>query len=142
MGTWSRKSVETLKREADGGDRPPLRRSLGVLDLTAFGVGNTVGAGIFVLTGTVAAQYAGPAVTLSFIAASIACFFAGLCYAEFAAMVPVAGSAYSYAYATFGELIAWIIGWSIMFEYLFSASLVAIGWSGYVTSSLHDIGID
>jgi APA family basic amino acid/polyamine antiporter len=142
VGTWSRKSVETLKREADGGDRPPLRRSLGVLDLTAFGVGNTVGAGIFVLTGTVAAQYAGPAVTLSFIAASIACFFAGLCYAEFAAMVPVAGSAYSYAYATFGELIAWIIGWSIMFEYLFSASLVAIGWSGYVTSSLHDIGID
>ncbi len=142
MGTWSRKSVETLKREADGGERPALRRSLGVLDLTAFGVGNTVGAGIFVLTGTVAAQYAGPAVTLSFIAGSIACFFAGLCYAEFAAMVPVAGSAYSYAYATFGEVMAWIIGWSIMFEYLFSASLVAIGWSGYVTSSLHDIGID
>jgi APA family basic amino acid/polyamine antiporter len=141
MGAWSRKSIETLKREADGGERPALVRSLGVLNLTAFGVGNTVGSGIFVLTGTVAALHAGPAVTLCFLLASIACFFAGLCYAEFAAMVPVAGSAYSYAYASFGELMAWIIGWSIMFEYLFSASLVAIGWSGYVTSSLNDIGI-
>ncbi|HKC15587.1 MAG TPA: amino acid permease [Steroidobacteraceae bacterium] len=116
-------------------------RSLGVLNLTAFGVGNTIGAGIFVLTGTVAALHAGPAVTLSFAIASLACLFAGLCYAEFAAMVPVAGSAYSYAYATFGELIAWIIGWSIMLEYLFSASLVAIGWSGYATASLADLGL-
>ncbi len=118
-----------------------LRRSLGVLNLTAFGVGNTVGAGIFVLTGTVAALNAGPAVTLCFILASVACFFAGLCYAEYASMVPVAGSAYSYAYATFGELVAWIIGWCIMFEYLFSASLVAISWSGYVTSALGDLGL-
>ena len=136
MGVWSRKSIETLKQEAHGGDRPALIRSLGVLNLTALGVGNTVGAGIFVLTGFVAALRAGPGVTLCFILASVACFFAGLCYAEYAAMVPVAGSAYSYAYATFGELIAWIIGWCIMFEYLFSASLVAISWSGYVTSSL------
>ena len=93
MGVWSRKSIDTLKREADGGERPALVRSLGVLNLTAFGVGNTIGAGIFVLTGTVAALHAGPAVTLSFVFASLACFFAGLCYAEFAAMVPVAGSA-------------------------------------------------
>ena len=141
MGVWSRKSIETLKQEAHGGDRPALVRSLGVLNLTAFGVGNTVGAGIFVLTGFVAALRAGPGVTLCFILASVACFFAGLCYAEYAAMVPVAGSAYSYAYATFGELIAWIIGWCIMFEYLFSASLVAISWSGYVTASIGDLGI-
>jgi basic amino acid/polyamine antiporter, APA family len=141
MGAWSRKSIETLKREAHGGDRPALKRTLGVLNLTAFGVGNTVGAGIFVLTGTVAALHAGPGVTLSFVFASVACFFAGLCYAEFAAMVPVAGSAYSYAYATSGELVAWIIGWSIMLEYLFSASVVAIGWSGYVTSFLADHGV-
>jgi APA family basic amino acid/polyamine antiporter len=143
VGAGSIKSIETLKQEAEGtSERPALRRSLGVLNLTAFGVGNTVGAGIFVLTGTVAAQHAGPAVTYSFLIASLACFFAGLCYAEFAGMVPVAGSAYSYAYASFGELMAWVIGWCIMFEYVFSASLVAIGWSGYVTSSLHDIGIN
>jgi APA family basic amino acid/polyamine antiporter len=141
MGVWSRKSIETLKQEAHGGDRPALLRTLGVMNLTAFGVGNTVGAGIFVYTGSVAALYAGPAVTLCFILASIACFFAGLCYAEYASMVPVAGSAYSYAYATFGELVAWIIGWCIMFEYLFSASLVAISWSGYITSSIGDLGI-
>lgn len=143
MGIWSRKSVATLQEEAYAteSDRPRLKRSLGVLDLTFFGVGNTVGAGIFVLTGSVAATHAGPAVTLCFIIASVVCFFAGLCYAEFAAMVPVAGSAYSYAYASFGEFIAWIVGWSIMMEYLFSASLVAIGWSGYLTSSLVDIGI-
>ena len=141
MGAASRKSIETLRAEAHGGDRPALQRSLGILNLTAFGVGNTVGAGIFVLTGTVAALKAGPAVTLCFLLASIACFFAGLCYAEYASMVPVAGSAYSYAYATFGELIAWIIGWCIMFEYLFSASLVAISWSGYVTSAVSDLGL-
>ncbi len=141
MGAWSKKSIEVMRAEAHGGDRPALKRSLGVLNLTAFGVGNTVGAGIFVLTGTVAALNAGPAVTLCFIFASLACFFAGLCYAEYAAMVPVAGSAYSYAYATFGELVAWIIGWCIMFEYLFSASLVAISWSGYVTSAIGDLGL-
>lgn len=143
MGVWSRKSVEALRAEA-GGEHGghSLTRSLGVVSLTAFGVGNTVGAGIFVLTGSVAATHAGPAVTLCFIIASIACFFAGLCYAEFAGMAPVAGSAYSYAYASFGEGVAWIIGWCIMLEYLFSASVVAIGWSGYVNSSLHDLGVD
>ena len=101
----------------------------------------TIGAGIFSLTGNVAAHQAGPAVTLSFVLASIACFFAGLCYAEFAAMVPIAGSAYTYAYATMGELIAWIIGWDLILEYALGATTVAIGWSGYVVSFLKGLGI-
>jgi len=139
MGIWSRKSVEAMRREA-GTEGRHLRRSLGVVSLTAFGVGSTIGAGIFVLTGAEAANHAGPAVTLSFMLASLACFFAGLCYAEFAAMVPVAGSAYSYAYATMGELVAWTIGWCISLEYVFSAALVAIGWSGYAQSAFGDLG--
>jgi basic amino acid/polyamine antiporter, APA family len=141
LGIWSRKTVGTLCDEADGAGPQKLRRSLGIIELTAFGVGCTIGAGIFSLTGDVAAHQAGPAVTLAFILASVACFFAGLCYAEFAAMVPIAGSAYSYAYATLGELVAWIIGWSLMLEWLFSASVVAISWSGYVTAALKDLGI-
>jgi APA family basic amino acid/polyamine antiporter len=141
LGIWSRKTVATLCDEADGAGPQKLKRSLGILELTAFGVGCTIGAGIFSLTGDVAAHQAGPAVTLAFILASVACFFAGLCYAEFAAMVPIAGSAYSYAYATLGELVAWIIGWSLMLEWLFSASVVAISWSGYVTAALKDLGI-
>jgi APA family basic amino acid/polyamine antiporter len=141
MGIWSRKSVATLVEEAYGTSGPRLKRSLGVMSLTAFGVGSTVGAGIFSMTGDVAAHQAGPAVTLSFIIASVACFFAGLCYAEFAAMVPVSGSAYSYSYATLGEGVAWTIGWSLMLEWLFAASVVAISWSGYVQAALKDIGI-
>lgn len=142
MGFWSRKSIEHLKADCNDADgQPRLRRSLGVIDLTAFGIGNTVGAGIFVLTGSVAALHAGPGVTLSFLIASVACFLAGLCYAEFAAMVPVAGSAYSYAYTSIGEGMAWLMGWCLMFEYIFSASLVAIGWSGYFVSGLADLGI-
>ncbi|MFT3904887.1 MAG: amino acid permease [Steroidobacteraceae bacterium] len=142
MAFWSRKSVEQLTADCnDAEGKPRLHRSLGVVDLTAFGIGNTVGAGIFVLTGSVAALHAGPGVTLSFIIASIACFLAGLCYAEFAAMVPVAGSAYSYAYTSIGEGLAWLMGWCLMFEYIFSASLVAIGWSGYLVSALADLGI-
>ncbi len=132
MGVWSRKSVALCIEEALGERGPHLQRSLGVWALTAFGVGCTIGAGIFSLTGDVAAHQAGPAVSLAFVLASIACFFAGLCYAEFAAMVPISGSAYSYAYVTLGELVAWIIGWSLVLEWLFSASLVAISWSGYV----------
>jgi basic amino acid/polyamine antiporter, APA family len=141
MGIWARKSVAALCDQAfnTGGRR--LQRSLGVFELTFFGVGCTVGAGIFSLTGEVAAHQAGPAVVLAFGVASIACFFAGLCYAEFAAMVPIAGSAYSYAYATLGEVVAWIIGWSLILEWLFSTSVVAISWSGYVTAALQDIGI-
>lgn len=141
MSIWSRKPIERLRSEAHDTGARQLRRTLGIVQLTAFGVGCTVGAGIFVLTGTVAAQHAGPAVAVSFALAGAVCLIAGLCYAEFAALVPVAGSAYSYAYATLGELIAWLIGWSLMLEYQFSASLVAIGWSGYLTSALSDLGV-
>jgi APA family basic amino acid/polyamine antiporter len=141
LGIWSRKTVETLCDEADAKGPQQLKRTLGIVGLTAFGVGCTIGAGIFSLTGDVAAHQAGPAVTLAFVVASVACFFAGLCYAEFAAMVPIAGSAYSYAYATLGELVAWIIGWCLMLEWLFSASVVAISWSGYVSAALKDLGV-
>jgi APA family basic amino acid/polyamine antiporter len=128
--------------EHDGEKAFGLRRSLGVVSLTAFGIGNTIGAGIFVLTGTTAAHHAGPAVVLSFVLAAVVCLLAGLCYAEFAGLTPVAGSAYSYAYHTLGEGVAWIIGWCLMLEYMFSGALVAIGWSGYFTAALHDLGLE
>jgi basic amino acid/polyamine antiporter, APA family len=118
-----------------------LKRTLGPLNLVLLGIGGIIGAGIFVLTGNAAAQYAGPAIVISFIVAGIACVFAGLCYAEFASMIPIAGSAYTYAYATLGELFAWIIGWDLILEYLFAASTVAVGWSGYMNSFLKDVGI-
>src|SRR6185312_8225663 len=118
-----------------------LKRALGATNLTLLGIGAIIGAGIFVLTGTAAAQYAGPAVVISFILSGIACLFAGLCYAEFASMIPIAGSAYTYAYSTLGELIAWIIGWDLILEYLFGAATVAVGWSGYFTAFMNDIGI-
>jgi len=141
MAFRSRKTIEMCTAEANGEAGPRLRRSLGVVGLTAFGVGSTVGAGIFSLTGDVAAHHAGPAVSLAFVAASIACFFAGLCYAEFAAMVPISGSAYSYAFVTLGEGVAWIIGWSLVLEWLFSASVVAVSWSGYTSAALADLGL-
>lgn len=141
MSFWSRKTLESCTADASGESGPRLRRSLGVVGLTAFGVGSTIGAGIFSLTGDIAAHQAGPAVSLSFVLASIACFFAGLCYAEFAAMVPISGSAYSYAYVTLGEGMAWIIGWSLVLEWLFSASVVAISWSGYTSAALQSIGV-
>lgn len=141
MGLWSRKPIEAFREEAFGSTGPRLRRTLSTIQLVAFGVGCTVGAGIFSLTGEVAAHTAGPAVSLAFVLASVACFFSGLCYAEFAAMVPVSGSAYSYAYATLGEIVAWIIGWSLITEWLFSVSVVAISWSGYTTAALKDLGI-
>lgn len=118
-----------------------LKRALGPLNLTALGIGAVIGAGIFVLTGQAAAKYAGPAIVFSFILAGMACAFAGLCYAEFSAMIPISGSAYTYSYATLGEFIAWIIGWDLILEYLFAASTVAVGWSGYVVSFLKDLGI-
>ena len=118
-----------------------FKKSLTATNLTALGVGAIVGAGIFVLTGQAAAQYAGPAIVISFIISGLACAFAGLCYAEFAAMIPISGSAYTYAYATLGEFLAWIIGWDLILEYLFAASTVAVGWSGYVVSFLYDFGI-
>jgi APA family basic amino acid/polyamine antiporter len=142
MGGWSKKNLDALMPEADGGTgEPTLKRTLGALNLTLLGIGAIIGAGIFVLTGTAAAQYAGPAIVLSFVLAGLGCLFAGLCYAEFASMIPIAGSAYTYGYATLGEFIAWIIGWDLILEYLFAASTVAVGWSGYFTEFLGQIGI-
>jgi APA family basic amino acid/polyamine antiporter len=117
-----------------------LRRALDAKQLTALGIGAVIGAGIFVMTGQAAANHAGPAIMLAFVLAGTACALAGLCYAELASMIPVAGSAYSYAYATMGEFMAWFIGWNLVLEYLFSASAVAVGWSGYFQSLLDNLG--
>jgi APA family basic amino acid/polyamine antiporter len=133
------KPMEVL--QAESGSEKGLKRTLGKYNLIALGIGAVIGAGIFVLTGQAAAQYAGPAVTLSFIVSALACAFAGLCYAEFAAMIPIAGSAYTYAYATMGRVVAWIIGWALVLEYLFSGATVAVGWSGYVVNFLASFGI-
>jgi APA family basic amino acid/polyamine antiporter len=139
MNLFRRKSVTALQAEALGDQR--LKRALGPLNLTALGIGAIIGTGIFVLTGTVAAQNAGPAVILSFVLAGVASIFAALCYSEFASLVPMAGSAYTYGYATLGEFMAWIIGWDLVLEYALSATTVSIGWSGYVVSFLRDLGI-
>ena len=139
MNLFRRKSVSELQKEIHDDHR--LKRALGPFNLTALGIGAIIGAGIFVLTGQAAAKYAGPAIVYSFILAGIACAFAGLCYSEFSAMIPISGSAYTYGYATMGEFIAWIIGWDLILEYLFAASTVAVGWSGYVVSFLKDVGI-
>ena len=117
------------------------KRTLSATNLTTLGIGSIVGAGIFVLTGQAAAQYAGPAIVISFMISGFACVLAGLCYAELASMIPVSGSAYTYAYATLGEFFAWIIGWDLILQYLFAASTVAVGWSGYVVSFLNDFGV-
>jgi basic amino acid/polyamine antiporter, APA family len=119
-----------------------LKKTLTSFNLITLGIGAIIGAGIFVLTGQASAQYAGPAIVLSFVVSGLACAFAGLCYAEFASMIPIAGSAYTYSYATLGEFLAWIIGWDLILEYLFAASTVAVGWSGYVVSFLKDFGIN
>src|SRR5687768_8583812 len=144
MGLWTKKSIAVLQQEAAAADTDghQLKRALGALNLTTLGIGAIIGAGIFVLTGTAAAQYAGPAIVLSFILAGLGCLFAGLCYAEFASMIPIAGSAYTYGYATLGEFVAWIIGWDLILEYLFGASTVAVGWSGYFTAFMKQIGIN
>ena len=118
-----------------------LKRVLGPADLTLLGIGAVIGAGIFVITGQAAAQYAGPGIILSFIISALACIFAGLCYAEFASMIPAAGGAYNYAYATLGEIFAMVIGWDLILEYLFAVSTVAVGWSGYTVSFLKDFGL-
>ncbi len=118
-----------------------LKRTLTARQLVMLGIGAVIGAGIFVLTGHAAAAHAGPALVLSFVLAGLACALAGLCYAEFAAMLPVSGSAYSYSYATLGEFIAWFIGWNLVLEYLFAASTVAVGWSGYLNSFLGNLGM-
>ena len=122
-------------------DNNEMKRALSATNLTTLGIGAVIGAGIFVLTGQAAAQYAGPAIVISFLISGLACLFAGLCYAEFASMIPISGSAYTYAYSTLGEFVAWIIGWDLILEYLFAASTVSVGWSGYVVSFLKDFGI-
>jgi APA family basic amino acid/polyamine antiporter len=137
-----RKPVDQLLHSREEGDgHVTMHRLLGAGHLMALGVGAIIGAGIFVITGTAAAQYAGPGIMLAFLLGAIACGFVGLCYAEFASMIPVAGSAYTYAYATLGEFVAWIIGWDLILEYAMVSSTVAVGWSGYFTSLLGNIGI-
>jgi basic amino acid/polyamine antiporter, APA family len=135
------KPLDQLMQEAQETGEHSLRRALGPINLLTLGIGAIIGAGIFVITGQAAAQFAGPAILFSFILAGIACAFAGLCYAEFASMIPVAGSAYTYSYATLGELVAWIIGWDLVLEYAFGAASVAVGWSGHLRAFLRDIGM-
>src|ERR1700741_74137 len=137
-----RKSIAGLKAEAAVSGEHGLKRTLSALNLTTLGIGAIIGAGIFSLTGSAAASNGGPAIALSFVLGGIACTFAGLCYAEMASTVPIAGSAYTYAYATMGEFIAWLIGWDLILEYSLGATTVAIGWSGYVVSLLHNLRID
>ena len=141
-GLFACKPLQQILQESEKKDGPHLNRVLGPGALIALGIGAIIGTGIFVLTGTTAANYSGPALALSFVIAGIGCAFAGLCYAEFASMMPVSGSAYAYSYATLGEFIAWVIGWNLILEYLFAASTVAVGWSGYVVSLFHQLGIN
>ena len=140
-GLFARKPLQLIMQEPEVGQHK-LRRVLGPWGLISLGIGVIIGAGIFVLSGQTAANYAGPAIVLSFILSAIGCALAGLCYAEFASMIPISGSAYTYAYATLGEFLAWIIGWDLVLEYLFGASTVAVGWSGYVISFLKDFNIN
>lgn len=141
MSLLRKKPLERALKEARGEGEQRLRRDLSALDLTILGVGVILGTGIFVLTGTVARNMAGPGVALSFVAAAAVCACAALCYAEFASSVPVAGSAYSYSYTSLGELPAWIIGWALTLELTLATSVVAVGWSGYLQSMLNSIGI-
>jgi basic amino acid/polyamine antiporter, APA family len=140
-GLFAKKSLETLMSEAQETGEHSLRRALGPINLVTLGIGAIIGAGIFVITGQAAAQFAGPAIILSFVLAGTACAFAGLCYSEFASMIPIAGSAYTYSYATLGEIVAWIIGWDLILEYAFGAATVAVGWSGHLRAFLNDLGI-
>jgi APA family basic amino acid/polyamine antiporter len=140
LNLFAKKDLNGMLLETEG-EKGGLKRALGPLNLVTLGIGAIIGTGIFVLTGPVAATAAGPAIVLSFIIAGIGCCFAGLCYAEFAALIPIAGSSYSYAYATLGEIVAWIIGWALVLEYAFGAATVAVGWSGYVASLLQDFGL-
>src|SRR6201997_1797780 len=137
----AKKPLNLIMSEAHETGEHSLKRALGPGNLISLGIGAIIGTGIFVLTGTATANHAGPAIVLSFILAAVACAFAGLCYAEFASMIPVAGSAYTYGYATLGEFVAWIIAWDLILEYALGAATVASGWSGYVLSFLGDFGI-
>src|SRR3954467_11361058 len=138
---FATKSSDALRADAAG--EHGLKRALGAMDLMLLGVGAIIGTGIFVLTGQAAADNAGPAVVLSFIVAGIASGFAGLCYSEMASMIPIAGSAYTYSYATMGELVAWIIGWDLILEYMVASATVSVGWSGYVVAFVkHMFNVD
>src|SRR3984885_6644677 len=138
QGLMTRKPLADIIAEGEG---HALGKTLGPVSLTALGIGCIIGAGIFVLTGTAAAQYAGPALTLSFVIGGIACAFVGLCYAELAAMIPEAGSTYSYTRASLGLLPAWIVGWDLVLEFALAAATVAVGWSGYAQSLGADLGL-
>jgi APA family basic amino acid/polyamine antiporter len=138
----ARKSVADIVGSADAEEGRSLSKTLGATSITAMGIGAIIGAGIFVLTGTAAAQFAGPSIILSFVLGGIACAFVGLCYSELAEMLPVCGSSYTYTYATLGEIFAWIIGWDLILEYAMGAATVAVGWSGYIVSLLHNVGIN
>ena len=135
------KSIERIVGDVEAGHKA-LRRTLSAFDLTLLGIGAIIGTGIFVLTGTAAANQAGPAIVLSYLAAGLACGFAALCYAEFASMIPIAGSAYTYAYATLGEIVAWMIGWDLILEYAVGSMTVAVGWSGYFQRILLGFGVE
>ena len=137
-----KKDISTILRESEEGDNGGLKRNLSVFNLVTLGIGAIVGTGIFVITGQAAAMYAGPSLTISFLISALGCVMAGLCYAEFSSMVPVAGSVYSYSYSTIGEFLAWLIGWTLILEYLFACSSVAVGWSGYMMSILNEWGVD
>ena len=139
---FATKPIDMLMNEATEGGEHSLRRALGPVNLVTLGVGAIIGAGIFVFTGTAASQHAGPSIILSFILAGTGCVFAGLCYAEFASMIPVAGSAYTYGYATLGEIFAWIIGWDLIIEYAFGAAAVAAGWSGNLVALFQSFGVN
>src|SRR6266498_3768539 len=141
MSLWATKSIATLRAEANEAGEHQLKRALTPLNLITLGIGAIIGAGIFVLTGQAAALYAGNGVWISMAIVGVACAFAGLCYAEMASAVPVAGSAYTYSYATMGEIVAWIIGWDLVLEYAAGAATVGVGWSGHFVSLLSNFGI-
>ena len=141
MALFDKKPIPLLLAQAEEEGELSLKRGLGAFQVTALGVGAIIGAGIFVITGQAAALHAGPAIALSFVVAGVVCALAALCYAELASMIPVSGSAYTYAYATMGQLVAWIIAWDLMAEYLFAASAVSVGWSGYFVGLMGDLGV-
>jgi len=140
MGLWTRKPISELAAHTMP-EGHALKRILGPWDLVLLGIGAVIGAGLFSITGIAAAENAGPAITIAFLIAALGCFFAGLCYCELAGMIPISGSAYTYAYATMGELVAWMVGWSLILEYALGSATVSISWSAYMVSMLHDLGI-
>src|ERR1700744_6523581 len=140
MSLFRKKSLDSLMAQAADSEKG-LKRTLGAWSLIALGIGAIIGAGLFVRTAAAAGEHAGPAVTISFLVAAVGCCFAGLCYSEFAAMIPIAGSAYTYAYTTMGEFVAWIIGWALILEYALGAATVSISWSEYVNKLLTQLGL-